>query len=198
MLIKVENLSKIINGKEIFIKKSLSVNQNEVIGLIGKNGSGKSMFLKTILGIKELSSGEINFKENLRYDYYLNDNVLYFDYSVYDNICIYSLLKNGKTDKLKINQLLTKFHLNKERKKKVSHLSKGQKQRLALLISLINYQDLDVLILDEPFSNFDAEFKKEIIDFIFSLDCAKIICSHELENIETFFTDIVLFEGEGV
>ncbi len=187
MILKVENLEKEINKQKIYSSVSFEIQKKETLLIVGENGTGKSIFLKTLLGIFVPTNGNIEFKKKIKIDSYLNNYLLHSELSVIRNIYLYSLLKNGKIEKNRINYLLEVFGLSKLKTKRTNIISDGEKQRSSLLISMINYDKLDILILDEPFNFIDNDFNKKIIKFIYNLKCAKIIATHntELFNIHT-------------
>ncbi len=194
MTIKIFQLQKKISDNIIFDNISIEIRDNDILGIIGPNGSGKTVFLKSILGIFTPTKGKITFEKDLEIGYYLNNNLLFTELNVINNIKTYSLLKNGKFKKKKINLLLEVFGLNEMKNKMVRKLSSGEKQRLALLISLINFEKLDLLILDEPFNFVDKHFKNQILEFILKIKCTKIIATHSTEHFGKYFTGIIEFK----
>jgi ABC-type multidrug transport system ATPase subunit len=193
MILKVVNLQKKIVDKTIFSSISFEQENGEILGILGPNGSGKTIFIKTLLGIFEPTKGEITFQPNLKIDYYLNNNLLFTEFSVINNIKTYSLLKNGNFENKRINFLLNVFGLKTMEKIKTRKLSSGQKQRLSLLISMINYDKIDLLMLDEPFNFIDKNYQKTIMEFILKLKCAKIITTHNTEMLEKHFSKVIHF-----
>ena len=94
MILKVINLRKEILNKTIFSNISFEIESSDVFGALGPNGSGKTIFFKTLLGIFEPTEGEIIFHPNSHIDYYLNNNLLFSELNIMHNIKTYSLLKN--------------------------------------------------------------------------------------------------------
>ncbi len=164
-MLLVQNISLYRSDLKIFEDISMSLNTGKIIILKGKNGSGKTSLLKTILNILETSSGSIYWKgkvinENLN-DLY--NNVTYIadknssvrQLSIYHNIKIWKKLFLSNVKENQIKNILSILNLNNNLNKKVNTLSLGEVKKLELLRLVI--ENKKFWVLDEPFNNLDKE-----------------------------------------
>ena len=197
------NITLLRSGKEIFKDINISIGEGKIIILKGKNGSGKTSLLKTILNILEPSSGSIYWKGKLIYkninDYY--NNLTYIadkttslrQLTLYENIKIWRkiFLSNVSYDQIK--NILSILKLDDYLNKKINTLSLGETKKFELLRLII--ENKKFWILDEPFTNLDFESVK-IIEQTF-LDHVNnngfiIFSSHqkpEIKNVEEIILD---------
>ena len=162
-MLLTQNLTLNRSGRIIFKDISISLTQGKIILLKGKNGSGKTSFLKTILNILEPTSGSIYWKGKLinknLYDYY--NNITYIadktssikQLSVYENIRIWKKVFLSKVNDDQINNILIILNLYEHLNRKVSNLSLGEVKKLEFLRLIIENNKL--WVLDEPFTNLD-------------------------------------------
>jgi len=162
-MLLINNLSFYRNETKIFENLNLSINNTEIIRVKGRNGSGKTTFLKVILNILEPNSGEIiwrgnNIKKNI-FDFYNNttfimdNNTSTRELSVEDNINFWKGMSSAKLNNEEILKLLSKLDIKKYYKTKVMQLSSGEKKKLELLRLILEQKKL--WILDEPFNHLD-------------------------------------------
>jgi ATP-binding cassette, subfamily F, member 3 len=150
--IKATNLTKTYEGKRIFDNAELLIRYGERVGLIGPNGSGKTTFLKMLLGEEQPDAGKIELGANVKVAYlpqkitFPNEELRLIDVFRED----ISILEG------KAREYLAKFMFFKSSVfKKVKHLSGGERIRLKLAILL--YQEINLLILDEPTNHLDID-----------------------------------------
>lgn len=169
------NLEKKYFNKLVFRGINLKLKDGDAVAITGKNGSGKSTFLKIISGLIKPTSGKIILKENNneinRENYinyigftspYIN---LYDELTAFENLKFFSdLINDSNNQKDKINSLLKRVNLYNVRNELVRDFSTGMKQRLKLAFSLLKTPK--ILLLDEPQSNLDSE-GIELINNIF-------------------------------
>lgn len=178
---------------------SLQLNRGEVVGIVGPNGSGKSSLLQVLGLLDSRSSGEFFFEDfevpiessgsNLelrRRISYLMQNPYLFSMSVYDNIA-YGLKIRGvalSDIDLRVCHVMTQMSLSEYRNEKVTRLSGGEKQRVALARNLV--LDADLYLLDEPTANVDTRNVHEVELLIRSAAQAKnaavVITTHSREQ----------------
>ena len=162
-MLLINNLSFSRNETKIFENLSLSLNNKQMIQIKGRNGSGKTTFLKVILNILEPKSGEIiwkgsNVKKNI-FDFYnqttfiMDNNTSTRELSVEDNINFWKGLSSSKLSKDEIFKLLNKLDIEKYYKTKVMYLSSGEQKKLELLRLMLEQKKL--WVLDEPFNHLD-------------------------------------------
>ena len=164
-MLLAQNITLHRSNQKIFENINLSLGLSKIVILKGKNGSGKTSFLKTILFILEPSSGTIYWKgkllKNDLYSFY--SNVTYIsdkftslrDLSVIENISIWKKFFLSKIDNSQINNILETLSLSDHKHKKVSSLSFGETKKLELFRLVIEQKK--IWILDEPFSNLDTQ-----------------------------------------
>lgn len=204
-ILKCENLKKQVKNKVIVENISFSVNDGDVIGLIGANGAGKTTIIKLILGLIKLTEGKVHINGfDIEEDFIKAiENVgaivetpdLYMYLSGYDNLKITA--NNYKNiPKSRIDEVVKLVGLENRIKDKVSTYSLGMRQRLGIAEAIINNPQL--LILDEPTNGLDIEGIIEIRNLIKSLSekgIAILISSHNLTEIENVCNRIIAIKS---
>lgn len=162
--------------------------ENEILGLLGPSGSGKSLTLKCIAGIETPDSGKIILNGKTLFDsekninlkpqernigYLFQDYALFPNMTVYENICVGVKQKNKENT---VNEIIEELELKGLENKKPSTLSGGEKQRVALGRILVTQPE--ILLLDEPFSALDDYLKWKI-----ELEIKSIIEKHKIPSI---------------
>ena len=162
-MLLINNLSFSRNETKIFENLNLSLNNKKIIQIKGRNGSGKTTFLKVILNILEPNTGEIiwngkNIKKNI-FDFYnqttfiMDNNTSTRQLSVEDNINFWRGLSSSKLNNEEIFELLNKLNIEKYYKTKVMYLSSGERKKLELIRLILEQKKL--WVLDEPFNHLD-------------------------------------------
>ena len=157
-----------VNNVNLIIKE-----QGEIISLLGPSGIGKTTILRTIAGLQKLSKGVINLKgkilssasvhiepEDRNVALSFQDNSLFPNYNVIDNINFGKKRLNGNSSSLDTSEIIKILHIEPILEKFPHQISAGEAQRVSLARSLLSKPDL--LLLDEPFSNIDQSLKDEI------------------------------------
>lgn len=199
-LITIKKLTKKFKDREVLKNIDLTVNEGTILGIIGRNGSGKTVLLKIISGLYFKTSGEIerNSKYNIYEDYGFLIDVGFLDNETgFNNLKILSLLKNKIKDN-DIIDILKYVGLDPYDKTKYKNYSTGMKQKLKIAQTLM--EKPKVIILDEPFNGLD----KKSVDFFRSeflklkeTGVTIIITSHYQEDIDKL-CDVVyeMIDGE--
>jgi heme ABC exporter ATP-binding subunit CcmA len=162
-MLLINNLSFSRNETKIFENLNLSLSNKKIIQIKGRNGSGKTTFLKVILNILEPNNGEIiwkgkNIKKNI-FDFYkqttfiMDNNTSTRELSVEDNINFWRGLSSSKLNNEEIFELLNKLNIEKYYKTKVMYLSSGERKKLELIRLILEQKKL--WVLDEPFNHLD-------------------------------------------
>jgi len=162
-MLLINNLSFSRNETKIFENLNLSLSNKRMIQIKGKNGSGKTTFLKVILNILEPKSGEIiwngkNIKKNI-FNFYndttfiMDNNTSTRELSVQDNINFWKGLSSSKLNIDEIFKLLKKLDIEQYYKTRVMLLSSGERKKLELLRLILEQKKL--WVLDEPFNHLD-------------------------------------------
>ena len=164
-MLLAKNLSFKRSNRTIFNDVNFFLGPNKIIAVKGKNGSGKTSFLKTILYLLEPSSGSIYWKGKLLtknlYDYY--KNVTYIadktssikQITVEENLKIWKKIFLSDVDFNQIKDILSVLGLNRYLKTKVARISLGEIKKLEFLRLII--ENRKIWILDEPFTNLDTD-----------------------------------------
>lgn len=185
---------------------SINIKKGEVYALIGKNGAGKTTFMKLVTGLVSPSFGEFsimgsNYSSVFPYKYRKNVGALIEDagfmpnLSGYDNVKAKCLCLGENATADYIDLLLKKVSLNDVRDKKAKYYSLGLKRRLGIALALVGNPDL--LILDEPVNGLDPEGIAQIRELIKQLKREGktiIISSHILDEVLKVATQIGFIE----
>jgi heme exporter protein A len=198
-MLLINNLSFSRNETKIFENLNLSLSNKQMIQIKGRNGSGKTTFLKVILNILEPNNGEIiwkgkNIKKNI-FDFYnettfiMDNNTSTIELSVEDNINFWRGLSSSKLNNEEIFELLNKLNIEKYYKTKVMYLSSGERKKLELIRLILEQKKL--WVLDEPFNHLD-DLSIEILNQTFldhvNNDGMILFASHYdpmINNLET-------------
>lgn len=200
-LIKVNNLTKKFGDKVALKDISFEVQPGEILGIVGHNGAGKTTLVNCMVDIYKGDQGSIEylFDKKSMYDHigvqmqhsYFEDNAKVID------ICkLYKDLTDSDVD---LKALLKDFGLENEEKTDVNKLSGGNRQRLAILLTLIHQPD--VIFLDELTTGLDPLARRRVWEKIKEINKEKevtvVLTSHFLEEIE-YLADriIILNQGE--
>jgi ATP-binding cassette subfamily F protein uup len=185
--------TKIINDFSYIFKKG------EKIGIIGKNGVGKSTFLNMVMGLETPDAGNISSGETIVFGYYSQEGLkLTEDKRVIDvvkDIAEFIPLADGS--KLSASGLLTKFLFPPDVQYGfVSKLSGGERRRLYLMTILI--QNPNFLILDEPTNDLDIVTLSVLEDFLTSFQGCLMVVTHDRYFMDKMVDHLFVFEGAGV
>ena len=205
-VIKVANLKLTIKKTEILKNINISFGSGKIHGLIGRNGSGKTMLMKCICGFIKPTSGEIHvndkkvgkdcdFPDNLGIIIETPGFIPY--YSGYKNLKLLADL-NKKIDSDKIKETMKKVGLDPNLRRHVKKYSLGMRQRLGLAQAIM--ENPDILILDEPMNGLDKEGVADMRKYLLELkENGKtiLIASHSSEDIE-ILCDTVCEMDKGV
>lgn len=152
-MLEIKNLKKSFSNNCVIDDISCSFDKGKIIALLGKNGSGKTTFLKCVGNIMNIDSGKI--KYNSSNFLFINDKPNIFgDLNMKENLkCILSIY-NQKINLNRYNKFITTLGLDNMQSIPLKYLSTGNLQRNKLLIAL--NLDWEYLLIDEPFSNLDS------------------------------------------
>ncbi|TKJ17513.1 hypothetical protein CEE44_03180 [Candidatus Woesearchaeota archaeon B3_Woes] len=174
---------------------SFSVNSRENIGIIGKNGSGKTVLLKTIMGIYNLDKGEIKTNGNI---VILSGVGLRSRLTLMDNIYLVSSILglSQKDIKRKFNSIVEFAGLQDFVNTKIYQFSSGMRKRIAfsIIIHYIEHYKPDILLLDEIFAGGDEEFKNKSLKKLEELmgkGTTFILVGHNLKLIEKYCDRVI-------
>lgn len=202
--IKVQNVSKQFGKKVILHDVSFTVARGETIGVVGANGSGKSVLFKILCGFEKPDSGKVyvrgkqlgkggrDFPENI--GVFINSPGFVGIYSGFQNLKFLADIR-GKIGNKEIRNAMEKVGLDPENKTKVDNYSLGMKQKLGLAQAIMEEQD--ILVLDEPFNALDIktyEDVKAIIRMLTAEGKTIFLTSHHYKDIEQLCSQIYMIE----
>ncbi|HEY4554559.1 MAG TPA: ATP-binding cassette domain-containing protein [Bacillaceae bacterium] len=191
--VEIENLTKKFGDTTVLHDISLSLEKNKIHGLIGRNGSGKTMLLKCICGFVIPTSGTIKvYGKQIGRDCDVPENVGIIieapgflpNYDGYTNLKFLAAIKNN-ISKEQIYEAIKKVGLDPNSKKHVGKYSLGMRQRLGLAQALM--EDPEILILDEPMNGLDNQGvndMRKLIQELRNQGKTIILASHGKEDIE--------------
>jgi len=205
--IEVINLSKNYKSKEAVRNISFKINENEIIGLLGPNGCGKTTTIGMILGLLKPSSGKILIngmdieKNKISILHKLNFISPYIELpkklKVKQNLIIYGKLYNIKKLNEHIDYLAEKLRLTELLNKVTGELSSGQKNRVSLAKALIN--NPSVLLLDEPTASLDPETGDFVRTFLENYKkenkISVLLASHNMEEVKRLCDSVMMMKN---
>lgn len=211
-IINVKNLNVVLNEREVIKNISLSINEGEYICVIGKNGSGKTTFVKTLNGIILPTSGDVEVKgfntkdeeklieirKNVGMVFQNPDNQMVA--SLVEEDIAFGLENLGidtDTMRKRVKEVLKKVNIENLRNRNINMLSGGQKQKVC--IAGILAMRPSVMIFDEPTSMLDPSARKEILDEIYRINKEEKITiiqiTHFMSEIERADRVVLLDDG---
>ena len=204
--IEVINLSKKFENKEAVSNINFRINENEMVGLLGPNGCGKTTTIGMILGLLKPTRGKVlingtNIEKNkisiLNKMNFISPYIeLPKKLKVKQNLIVYGKLYNVKNLDERINYLANKLRLNELLNKITGELSSGQKNRVSLAKALIN--DPAVLLLDEPTASLDPETGDFIRSFLENYKKEKrisvLLASHNMSEVKRLCNSVLMMK----
>ena len=208
MRVEAQNISKTFGEVQALKDLSFVIEKGKALGLLGRNGAGKTTAIRILLGILPSDTGKVlvdnkklSFDENA-FGYLPEERGLYLKYTVKSQLMHFASLY-GMKKKEALNSIeywLEKFEISEYLNKKVETLSKGNKQKIQLIVAVMH--DPEVIILDEPFSGLDpvnVELFKTVIRELLSKGKTLIFSSHRMADVEEFCDDIIMLKkGETI
>ena len=202
--LEIIDLSKTYDSKEAVRSISFKVNENEIIGILGPNGCGKTTTIGMILGLLKPTKGKVLIngieveKQRVELLNELNFISPYIELpkklTVKQNLEVYGRLYDVKKLGIKIDYLCEKLRLNEFINKITGELSSGQKNRVGLAKSIIN--DPSVLLLDEPTASLDPETGDFVRSFLEEYQKEKktsiLLASHNMAEVERLCSSVLM------
>ncbi len=208
--IKVINLKKSYGSKEAVKNINFEIKENEIVGLLGPNGSGKTTTIGMILGLLKPSSGEVLIN-GLKIEKYRNDILQKINFispyielpkklTVKQNLIVYGKLYSVKNLKEKIDYLVNKLRLENLLNRITGELSSGQKNRISLAKAIIN--DPSVLLLDEPTASLDPEIGDFVRTFLENYKkenkVSILLASHNMDEVTRLCSSIMMMKNGSI
>ena len=205
--LEVIELSKIYNNNKAVKNISFKIEKNEILGILGPNGCGKTTTIGMILGLLKPSSGKVLINgievETKRVDLLNNLNFIspYIEIkkklTVKQNLEVYGRLYDVKNLNSKIDYLIEKLRLKEIKDKITGELSSGQKNKVSLAKSIIN--NPSVLLLDEPTASLDPEtgdFVRSFLeDYQKERGASILLASHNMAEVERLCSSVLMMKN---
>ena len=205
--LEIIELSKAYNNKEAVKNISFKINENEIVGILGPNGCGKTTTIGMILGLLKPSKGKVLINgieiEDKRVELLNSLNFIspYIELpkklTVKQNLEVYGRLYDVKNLDIKVEYLTEKLRLNEIIYKITGELSSGQKNRVSLAKSIIN--DPKVLLLDEPTASLDPETGDFVRSFLENYqkerEASILLASHNMAEVERLCSSVLMMKN---
>ena len=202
MEIKVENVTKKFKKVTVLKDVNMDLKEGNIYGLYGRNGSGKSVFLKIMSNLYKPSSGTVLFdgkevdfnRANVFIGALIESPNFFPELTGLENLKLLAKIQNKISEK-EILEVLDMVNLSDEKNKKVKEYSLGMKQKLGIAQAIMENQK--IILLDEPFNGVDATSVTKIMNVLKELKKDKIIIlsSHIKEDLENLCDKIYYFDA---
>ncbi len=213
-IVELKNASVFYNKRQILNNLNLIVRKQEILGMLGPNGVGKSTIFNLITGLKNPNYGEVLIEGINVTDLPINERFIKFklglvpqyggvihDLTLLNNLKLVSEIhiKEKELRDQKINKIITQFEFEALLNIKAKHLSGGQKRKCSIAMALVN--DPKILLLDEPFSALDILSIKMIQEIILNLQSTEeitiVVTDHQARDLlKTVDRAIILSYGK--
>lgn len=210
-MIKVHQVSKKIKNKSILDDISFIVNDSDVLGVVGPNGTGKSTLLSMLCDINTPTNGEIEFIINdevykgdkkALIGYVPQSIALYNELSLVDNMMLFGApgFSSNNETRDRVMELIEELHLKDQKNIKINKLSGGEKRRVNIAVSLL--KNPKFVFMDEPVVGVDYYARKDIENIVLNLKKEGkivVIVSHQIEFLEKVCNKLlILKEGKQI
>lgn len=204
MNLTVNEIYKSFGEKQVLKGVSLSAESGKALGILGRNGAGKTTMIRIIMGVFGTDSGEIllngkpiNRKE-LKIGYLPEERGLYPKKKISEQLIYFASLQgvDKKTATQNAERLFKELQIEQYKNARLDTLSKGNQQKVQLIATLIT--DPDIVILDEPFSGLDpvnATMLENIVKDLISRNKLVLFSSHQMNYVEEFCNEIVILNN---
>lgn len=207
MLLEVKNINKSFGEKQVLKDVVFSVPGGQALGLLGRNGAGKTTMIRIIMGVFDADGGSVLLdgkpidRNRVKIGYLPEERGLYPKKTISRQLGYLGALKGMTSAESKeaAERLLGRLEMSEYLNKKLEVLSKGNQQKIQLAAALLN--DPDILILDEPFSGLDpvnAMLLKDIVMEMIEKGKIVLFSSHQMNYVEEFCRDIAILNGGSI
>tara|TARA_Y100001970_G_scaffold92764_1_gene116949 strand:+ start:8787 stop:9563 length:777 start_codon:yes stop_codon:yes gene_type:complete len=200
VILELNKISMFYNKRQILNNLDLKINRQEVLGMLGPNGVGKSTIFHIITGLKDPSYGKVSINgidctkipiyeraTRFKIGYVPQYGGFIQDLSLFENLKLVAEIhiKDKNIRKSKIEKIVSQFEFDPLLKIKAKHLSGGQKKKLVISMALIN--EPRILLLDEPFAALDILTIKMLQEIIVNLQSLEkitvVVCDHQARDL---------------
>lgn len=196
-IIEFHKVTKSFKDVKITDHFSYNFNRKEKLGIVGKNGTGKTSFVKLLLGIEQPDSGKVVQGETVRFGHYDQEGLVNAEHKRVIEVVteIAEVIELHKGQKLTAAQLLERFLFSRDKQwQLVSTLSGGEKRRLYLCTVLI--ANPNFLVLDEPTNDLDIDTLQVLEDYLTTYDGCLVVVSHDRFFMDKVVDHLFVFEGQ--
>lgn len=193
-VLRVENLNKFFGKKQILKDINFTLENKQIISVLGKSGCGKSTLLRIISGLESIDSGRVITARTISLMF--QNYALMPHLNVAKNIELALGLYDKKTRQNIVDELLDRLFINDIKNAMIDEISGGQAQRVAFARAIAN--KAKILLLDEPFSNLDSDLKdslrSDLKKMIKDSDISAILVTHDKEDAFAMSDKIILMQ----
>ena len=197
-IIELENISKGFGERELIKNFEYTFRRGDRIGVVGKNGMGKSTLLNMITGELQPDKGKISTGETVQFGYYKQTDLVFNENQRVIDIVkdVAEVVQLGTGETVTVTHLLQAFLFSPSKQYDfISKLSGGERRRLQLLLILIKQPNF--LILDEPTNDLDIDSLNVLEEFLLNFPGCLMIVSHDRYFLDRLVQHIFVFDGEG-
>jgi ABC-2 type transport system ATP-binding protein len=206
-ILEIDGLYKALKDKTVLHNVTFHVNKGEILGIMGKSGTGKTTLLRLLVGFLKPDQGLIYYKgkelkDNLKFlqsevGFLTQEDCFYDELTVLENLYYFGRMFNVKKNNIKISseRLLSFLKLSEKKDTLVQHLSGGMKRRLDFACAMIH--NPEIIIMDEPTTGLDPILRREFwryIRFMKHMGKTIIFSSHQLEELESLCDSVVIID----
>lgn len=204
MVLSVNNVSKSFGEKLVLKDVSFSCEGGKALGLLGRNGAGKTTMIRIIMGVFNADNGNVTLDgapintSAVKIGYLPEERGLYPKKKIMEQLIYFAALQDidRQTAISNADKLFKKLQIEEYKNVRLDTLSKGNQQKVQLIATLIS--NPDIVILDEPFSGLDpvnASLLKDIVKDLIADGKLVLFSSHQMNYIEEFCDDILILNG---
>lgn len=203
-MIKLQNLTKKEGRKTIFEDINCEIKKGEIVGLLGKNGSGKTILLDMIIGLKRPNTGNISINDKDIFDDvfdtrrkigYMSETPIYKDMLVKEYLKFLTKIRNEDEQQKIVQDHIETFSLKNIEDTLVGNLSRSENKKLAIAGAYIG--NPEIVLLDEPFIGLDIADVAGILDYIKTnkKKFTTIIATHSDEYLEEICDRVIIIDN---
>ena len=190
MLLSAEQLSINFGSRQLLENVNFYLNENDKVGIIGINGTGKSTFLKVLAGLLEPDGGKITRNPNVQVSYLPQNPQMEDNATILEQVFLHFPAEFRELNEYEAKSMLTKLGFS-DFSQKIGTLSGGQRKRIALVAALV--RPADVLILDEPTNHLDSQMVAWLEDWLRAFRGGLVMVTHDryfLERVVNHITEL--------
>lgn len=202
LLLQIENLTKSVGDRMLFADMSLGINEGDKIGIIAKNGAGKSTMLRILAGQEDYDSGKMTLRNGVRIGYLDQDSTFAEDKTVFEACLEQAPIPpeelhhdDGYSYQQRLRQLLYQLDID-TMDAFVSQMSGGQRKRMAIACCLI--QDPDIILLDEPTNHLDIKVIEWLENYLKRSRATLLMVTHDRYFLDRVCNKIIEIDREQV